>query len=66
MDKRLNTGFKSHVDVLVDKQDEKPDKASMDHIQNALGFRGKRVQEKWIYVKGLGYEKDWMYVIGFL
>jgi microcompartment protein CcmK/EutM len=56
---RNDTGFRKHVDLLVDNEGEIP-----EHVEVARNMIGKGYQEKWIYVKGLGFEKDWLYVCG--
>lgn len=57
----IDTGFSRHIDVLVDREGQRPDKATMDHIRSSLG---KPISQKWFDVTGRGYEKNWMYVAG--
>lgn len=57
----VDTGFKRHIDVVVDNEGEKPSEDAIEHIKNSLG---ENYKEKWFNVKGLGYGKDWIYVAG--
>jgi len=57
----INTGFSRHVDILVDRDMEFPAQETIEIARNLIG---KDYIEKWFDVSGLGYDKNWMYVIG--
>jgi hypothetical protein len=61
MKKAINTGFKRHIDILVDQENERPDQDVIDHCRRTLG---PKAMERWFDVRGRGYGKDWMWVMG--
>ena len=59
--KEIDTRFCKHIDILVDKEGEKPSKKDIKVIRQMIP-NGKY---KWFNVTGLGYDKNWMCVYGY-
>ena len=56
-----NTGFKKHIALEVNCYGDLPEKHLVEHARRVLG---KNAEEIWMDVKDLGYNKDYMWVLG--
>lgn len=57
----VNTGFRKHIGLSVDKDGERP---SEDSVKAAYKMLGDKAVEKWFDVSKLDYDKLWMWVLG--
>lgn len=65
----IDTGFDLHVAIPVDRNGVKPNASKIAAAKNnivhvAKGKARTPVKFKWFDVTGLGYDKDWMFVMG--
>ena len=58
----LSTELGRHIDLPVDREGDQPE----PHLERAArSMMPDNAVVKWIDVSGHGYEKDWMWVIGY-
>ena len=57
----MDTGFRRHIDSLVDREGEF---LYPEQMENAKATLGEKAEARWFNVEGLGYDKPWMCVIG--
>lgn len=65
----IDTGFDLHVALSVDANGQRPKQAAVARrtLLDCCEHRGKnltKLSEKWIDVSALGYETNWLWVIG--
>ena len=59
----INTGFRRHIDLCVSGDGVRPAEHLEKAARNMLGV--KEPIEKWFDVTGLGYDTNWMWVLGY-